>query len=115
MTPTVYTVEREHSALRLLMSYGISLTRGAAASMSFTFSFLLLTMCRNSITYLRSTVVNLFIPFDSHVSFHKLVAWTALFFTGERLLWLQGHCGCMVTVAAAVSYTHLTLPTSSYV
>ena len=81
--PPVYTVEREHSALRLLMNYGISLTRGAAAAMSFTFSFLLLTMCRNSITYLRSTVVNLDIPFDSHVSFHKLVAWTALFFSGE--------------------------------
>ncbi|KAK7092277.1 hypothetical protein V1264_008051 [Littorina saxatilis] len=81
-----YTVEREHSGLRQLMSYGISITRGAAASMSFTFSFLLLTMCRNSITYLRSTLVNLFIPFDSHVSFHKLVAWTALFFTVLHVL-----------------------------
>ncbi|XP_076455954.1 dual oxidase 2-like [Babylonia areolata] len=81
-----YTVEREHSGLRLLMSYGISMTRGAAAAMSFSFSFLLLTMCRNSITYLRSTVANLFIPFDSHVSFHKLVAWTALFFTAIHVL-----------------------------
>ncbi|KAK7492719.1 hypothetical protein BaRGS_00016024, partial [Batillaria attramentaria] len=81
-----YTVEREHSGLRKLMSYGISITRGAAAAMSFTFSFLLLTMCRNSITYLRSTVVNLFIPFDSHVSFHKLVAWTALFFSALHVL-----------------------------
>lgn len=81
-----YTVEREHSGLRRLMSYGLSLTRGAAAAMSFAFSFLLLTMCRNSITYLRSTVVNLFIPFDSHVSFHKLVAWSALFFTALHVL-----------------------------
>jgi dual oxidase len=65
------------------MGYGISMTRGAAASMSFTFSLILLTMCRNSITYLRSTAINMFVPFDSCVSFHKLVAWSALFFTGQ--------------------------------
>lgn len=66
------------------MSYGISVTRGAAAAMSFTFSILLLTMCRNLITWLRGTFLNLYVPFDSHVAFHKLVAWTALFFTGMK-------------------------------
>lgn len=79
-----YTVEREHSGLRMIMSYGISVTRGAAAAMSFTFSILLLTMCRNLITWLRGTFLNLYVPFDSHVAFHKLVAWTALFFTGTK-------------------------------
>ena len=90
-----YTVEREHSGLRALMSYGISITRGAAAVMSFTFSLLLLTMCRNIITWLRGTFLNLHIPFDSHVAFHKVVAWTALFFTGMismRLGWERGGC-----------------------
>ncbi|XP_069121720.1 dual oxidase-like [Argopecten irradians] len=81
-----YTVEREHSGLRALMSYGISVTRGAAAGMSFTFSLLLLTMCRNMITWLRGTFLNLYVPFDSHVAFHKVVAWTALFFTGLHVL-----------------------------
>ncbi|XP_012943057.2 dual oxidase [Aplysia californica] len=81
-----YTVEQEHAGFRKLMSYGISMTRGAAASMSFTFSFLLLTMCRNTITYLRSTPLNQFIPFDSHISFHKIVAWTALFFSAVHII-----------------------------
>ncbi|CAG2200081.1 DUOX [Mytilus edulis] len=81
-----YTVEREHSGLRALMSYGISTTRGAAAAMSFTFSLLLLTMCRNMITWLRGTFLNLYIPFDSHVAFHKVVAWSALFFTGLHVI-----------------------------
>ncbi|ESO86842.1 hypothetical protein LOTGIDRAFT_235234 [Lottia gigantea] len=81
-----YTVEREHSGLMRLMSYGISITRGAAAAMSFTFSLLLLTMCRNTITYLRSTFLNMFIPFDSHISFHKVIAWTALFFSGLHVI-----------------------------
>lgn len=81
-----YSVEQEHTGFRKLMSYGISITRGAAAAMSFTFSFLLLTMCRNTITFLRSTPLNLFIPFDSHVSFHKIVAWTALFFSAIHIV-----------------------------
>ncbi|CAG5124174.1 unnamed protein product [Candidula unifasciata] len=81
-----YTVEQENAGFRKLMSYGISMTRGAAASMSFTFSFLLVTMCRNTITYLRSTPLNLFIPFDSHVSFHKVVAWTSLFFSAIHII-----------------------------
>jgi len=51
--------------------------------MSFTFSLLLLTMCRNIITRLRETVLNLYIPFDFHVEFHKIVAYTALVFTGK--------------------------------
>lgn len=81
-----YTIEREHSGLRALMSYGISVTRGGAAVMSFTFSLLLLTMCRNINTWLRGTFLNLHIPFDSHVAFHKVVAWTALFFTGLHVI-----------------------------
>ena len=83
--PTIsdYTVEREHSGLRALMSYGISVTRGAAAAMSFCFSLLLLTMLRNFTTFLRGTFLNLYAPFDSIVSFHKVIAWTALFFTGR--------------------------------
>ncbi|KAL3836846.1 hypothetical protein ACJMK2_022259 [Sinanodonta woodiana] len=81
-----YAVLREHSGLRALMSYGISFTRGAAAVMNFTFSLLLLTMCRNTITFLRGTFFNLYVPFDSHVAFHKIVAWTALLFTGIHVL-----------------------------
>lgn len=81
-----YTVEREKSGLRQIMSYGLSVTRGAAAGMSFTYSLLLITMCRNFITFLRGTFLNLYIPFDSHVAFHKIVAWTALAFTAFHVV-----------------------------
>lgn len=81
-----YSVEREKSGLRQIMSYGLSVTRGAAAGMSFTFSLLLITMCRNLITFLRGTFLNLYIPFDSHVAFHKIVAWTALVFTAFHVV-----------------------------
>lgn len=51
--------------------------------MSFSFSVLLLTMCRNFITLLRQTFLNLYVPFDSNVAFHKIIAYTALVFTGK--------------------------------
>ena len=76
-----YSIEREHAGLRRIAGYGVTVTRGAASCMMFTYSVLLLTMARNFITYLRETMFNNYIPFDSYISFHKIVALTALFFT----------------------------------
>ena len=76
-----YSVEREHAGLRRIAGYGVTVTRGAASGMMFTYSVLLLTMARNFITYLRETIFNYYVPFDSYISAHKIVALTALFFT----------------------------------
>ena len=76
-----YSVEREHAGLRRIAGYGVTVTRGAASGMMFTYSVLLLTMSRNFITYLRETMFNNYIPFDSYISFHKIVALTGLAFT----------------------------------
>ena len=48
----------------------------------FTYSSLLVTMCRNFITFLRETFVGHYVPFDSNIAFHKYVAMWALIFTG---------------------------------
>ncbi|KAK2144834.1 hypothetical protein LSH36_726g01008 [Paralvinella palmiformis] len=107
-----FSVEKEHMGLRSLTGYGLSVTRGAAASMSFTFSLLLLTMCRNIITVLRETVLNHFIPFDDHVAFHKHVAYVALFFTDilpDLNYWLYrtlvGFTGILLCVIVCIIYT----------
>ncbi|GIY32341.1 dual oxidase [Caerostris darwini] len=76
-----YTYFTEHMDLRHVMGVGIAFTRGSAASLSFCYSILLLTMCRNLITKIRELSLQQFIPLDSHVQFHKIVALTALFFT----------------------------------
>ena len=76
-----YSVEREFAGLRRIAGYGVTVTRGAASGMMFTYSVLLLTMARNFITYLRETIFNNYIPFDSYITFHKIVALTALVFT----------------------------------
>ena len=78
-----YTVEREHSGLRRIAGYGVTITRGAASAMMFTYSSLLVTMCRNTITYLRDTVANNYFPFDASVEIHKYIALWAFIFTGN--------------------------------
>uniref|UniRef100_A0A8D2JHM9 Uncharacterized protein n=1 Tax=Varanus komodoensis TaxID=61221 RepID=A0A8D2JHM9_VARKO len=62
---------------------GIIISRGAGASISFMYSFILLTMCRNLITFLRETFFNRYIPFDSAVDFHRWIATAALIFSGR--------------------------------
>jgi dual oxidase len=83
-----YSVEREHSGLRRIAGYGVTVTRGAASAMMFTYSSLLITMCRNTITYLRDTIVNKYFPFDASVEIHKYIAIWAFIFT---VMHIVGH------------------------
>lgn len=76
-----YSVEREHTGLRRIAGYGVTVTRGAASAMMFTYSSLLVTMCRNTFTFLRDTSLSKYFPFDSMVDFHKYIAYCSLIFT----------------------------------
>ncbi|NXX37946.1 DUOX2 oxidase, partial [Tricholaema leucomelas] len=67
---------------------GIILSRGSAACISFLYSYILLTMCRNLLTVLRETFLNRYIPFDAAVDFHRWVAMAALIFS---VLHTAGH------------------------
>ncbi|KAM8973226.1 dual oxidase 1-like [Pelodytes ibericus] len=60
---------------------GLIASRGSAASISYMFSYMLLTMCRNLITFLRETFLNHYIPFDAAVDFHRWIAMSALILT----------------------------------
>ncbi|XP_052039385.1 dual oxidase 1 [Apodemus sylvaticus] len=76
-----YAFEAHHSGITDTTRVGIILSRGTAASVSFMFSYILLTMCRNLITFLRETFLNRYIPFDAAVDFHRLIASTAIILT----------------------------------
>eukprot|EP00076_Gallus_gallus_P015519 XP_015134571.1 dual oxidase 2 [Gallus gallus] len=67
---------------------GIIISRGSAACISFMYSYILLTMCRNLITVLRETFLNRYIPFDAAVDFHRWIAMAALIFS---VLHTAGH------------------------
>lgn len=84
---TDYSVQREHSGLRRILGYGLTITRGAASAMMFTYSTLLIMMCHNTITILRTTILQFYIPFDSAIEMHKYIACWALVFTGEIFLY----------------------------
>lgn len=83
-----YSFMAEHTDLRHIMGVGIAITRGSAASLSFCYSLLLLTMSRNLLTKLKEFPIQQYIPLDSHIQFHKIVACTGLFFT---LIHTVGH------------------------
>ncbi|KAK9881554.1 hypothetical protein WA026_016431 [Henosepilachna vigintioctopunctata] len=83
-----YSFMAEHTDLRHIMGVGIALTRGSAASLSFCYSILLLTMSRNLLTKLKEFSIQQYIPLDAHIQFHKIGACTALFFS---LLHTIGH------------------------
>ena len=79
----VFAIEREQAGLRRICGYGVTITRGAASAMMFTYASLLVTMCRNLITFLRDTFLHMYIPFDDAVSMHKYIAFLAAVFTRE--------------------------------
>ncbi|XP_029667919.1 dual oxidase 2-like, partial [Formica exsecta] len=83
-----YSIQREHSGLRRILGYGLTITRGAASAMMFTYSTLLIMMCHNTITVLRTTILQFYIPFDSAIEMHKYIACWALVFT---VLHIIGH------------------------
>ncbi|XP_069480819.1 dual oxidase 1-like [Ambystoma mexicanum] len=83
-----YAFESQETGIAEVSLVGIIISRGTAASVSFMYSYILLTMCRNLITFLRETFLNCYIPFDAAVDFHRLIAKTAIVFT---VLHLAGH------------------------
>uniref|UniRef100_A0A7N1A636 Uncharacterized protein n=1 Tax=Kalanchoe fedtschenkoi TaxID=63787 RepID=A0A7N1A636_KALFE len=57
-----------------VMGYCLATAKGAAETVKLNMALILLPVCRNTITWLRSTRARLFIPFDDNINFHKMVA-----------------------------------------
>lgn len=81
-----YGIERENGGLRRIAGHGVSISRGSASVIMFTYSSLLVTMCKNILTSLRETFLHRVIPFDSIYTFHKFIACVSLAFTGNIFL-----------------------------
>ncbi|KAI3371209.1 hypothetical protein L3Q82_023837 [Scortum barcoo] len=76
-----YTVLAENTGIPETSVVGITISRGSAASISFLFPYMLLTVCRNLITLFRETFLNQYIPFDAAIDFHRFMAMTAIILT----------------------------------
>ena len=64
-------------------TFGItySIARAAALVLHFDVALILFPVCRTLISLLRQTPLNGIIPFDKNITFHKLVAFSIVFFT----------------------------------
>ncbi|XP_066525511.1 dual oxidase 1 [Hoplias malabaricus] len=73
-----YGLQADSSGVPETSIVGILVSRGSAAAISFLFPYMLLTVCRNLITVFRETFLNRYIPFDSAIDLHRLMAGTAI-------------------------------------
>ncbi|KAF2359171.1 Ferric reductase transmembrane component-like domain [Trinorchestia longiramus] len=96
-----YSVEREHGGLRRIAGYGVTVTRGAASAMMFTYSSLLVTMCRNLLNVIRASFLHRFFPIDYMVSFHRYIGFWSLLWTVVHIV---GH---------SINFYHISTQTSS--
>ncbi|KAG6579534.1 Respiratory burst oxidase-like protein F, partial [Cucurbita argyrosperma subsp. sororia] len=57
-----------------VMGYCLLTAKGAAETLKFNMAIILLPVCRNTITWIRSTRLGFFVPFDDNINFHKTIA-----------------------------------------
>lgn len=62
---------KQKSAFQV-MGYCLLTAKGAAETLKFNMALILLPVCRNTITFLRSTKLSCFVPFDDNINFHKV-------------------------------------------
>ncbi|KAJ1285265.1 hypothetical protein BS78_03G267000 [Paspalum vaginatum] len=57
-----------------VMGYCVTTAKGAAETLKLNMAIILLPVCRNTITWLRSTRAARALPFDDNINFHKTIA-----------------------------------------
>lgn len=55
-----------------VMGYCLCAAKGAAETLKLNMALILLPVCRNTLTWLRSTKARFFVPFDDNINFHKV-------------------------------------------
>ncbi|KAA8536845.1 hypothetical protein F0562_029323 [Nyssa sinensis] len=68
-------IQYKHRAVFDVMGYCVTTAKGAAETLKFNMALILLPVCRNTITWLRSrTKLGGVVPFDDNINFHKVIA-----------------------------------------
>ncbi|KAF9620978.1 hypothetical protein IFM89_015800 [Coptis chinensis] len=68
-------IQYKHRAVFDVMGYCVTTAKGAAETLKFNMALILLPVCRNTVTWLRSrTKLGMAVPFDDNINFHKVVA-----------------------------------------
>ncbi|XP_008800853.2 respiratory burst oxidase homolog protein B-like [Phoenix dactylifera] len=68
-------IQYRQRAVYHVMGYCVTTAKGAAETLKFNMAIILLPVCRNTVTWLRSrTKLGLIVPFNDNLNFHKVIA-----------------------------------------
>nr|API61821.1 respiratory burst oxidase-like protein B [Fragaria x ananassa] len=68
-------IQYRHREVYHVMGYCVCIAKGGAETLKFNMALILLPVCRNTITWLRSkTKLGGVVPFDDNINFHKVIA-----------------------------------------
>ncbi|KAJ1989746.1 hypothetical protein H4R33_001949 [Dimargaris cristalligena] len=84
-----YITTDDYKTTRGIMGPTLGVSRGAAMTINFDASIILLLVSRNFLSYLRSTFVSRYITIDKNIHAHKVVAWSLMFMVFVHVF---GHC-----------------------
>jgi len=70
-----------------VMGYCLASAKGAAETLKLNMALILLPVCRNTLTWLRSTRARSFVPFDENINFHKVRRLTMLIIYNWQRIW----------------------------
>ncbi|OAK95190.1 hypothetical protein IQ06DRAFT_65026 [Phaeosphaeriaceae sp. SRC1lsM3a] len=76
-----YSLKDTSIGSRQQFGFTFPVARSAALVLHVDVAFILFPVCRNLISMARRTPLNDVIPFDKNITFHKLVAWSIVFFS----------------------------------
>ncbi|KAI0218114.1 hypothetical protein L0F63_006714 [Massospora cicadina] len=76
-----YSYDDNLSQARTTLGITFPIARASAVAIHVDTGIVMLPMCRNTISYLRTTYLAKLVPFDQNVEFHKLVGWSLLGFS----------------------------------
>jgi respiratory burst oxidase len=68
-------IQYKNRAVFHVMGYCVTTAKGAAETLKFNMALILMPVCRNTITWLRTkTKLGVVVPFDDNINFHKVIA-----------------------------------------
>ncbi|XVE97848.1 hypothetical protein REPUB_Repub03eG0054200 [Reevesia pubescens] len=67
-------MQYKNKAAFQVMGYCLCTAKGAAETLKLNMALILLPVCRNTLTWLRSTKARSFVSFDDNINFHKTIA-----------------------------------------
>jgi len=65
-------IQYRRRAVFEVMGYCVCIAKGAAETLKLNMALILLPVCRNTLTWLRSTALSKVVPFDDNINFHKV-------------------------------------------